>query len=401
MTVRFVKETKNTTLLPPKNVRDANVEKAEVAERLAVSAQGKRSAARRSGPCTLTDLEELIGGLVSATPGAGYLSLLPHTTAAFYYKPGSSASQINMIMESAVLGSSQSNAAVSSEQWRRFLGQQLILLTELIVSCVPAFFIDNAATINPLGKRKARGAMRSDLSLHKHSFVPTRAKADTAAVRSWALQYAHLARVCDVHADSEDTSPFVYAAGLVLPLVHDQKTVLMLKEPTLTPTGSLLSFCTDVIMQVQCAAVLGRLPSVCSLLVPTTQIEMDRFTAAHTGTTIDADTPCLSVAQLNSGVQLCAARAPQAVVQFVTAAAARGDTLLPCYGIYRLARCMFKPGEEVSASAMNGVTSRFKRHFSTVFGHVTCLKRNLCIRSAMRCTSLIRYVLTAFGAVCV
>ena len=105
-----------------------------------------------------------------------------------------------------------------------------------------------------------------------------------------------------------------------------------------------------MIMQVQCAAVLGRLPSVCSLLVNTSQTEMDRFKAAHSGTAIDEDTPCVSVAQLWSGAQLSADKAPPAVVKFVKAAARSGDTLLPYYGLYRLARCLFKPNEEITAS---------------------------------------------------
>jgi hypothetical protein len=107
-----------------------------------------------------------------------------------------------------------------------------------------SLFVDNGAIANPLGKRKARGAMRSELSMNKQSFVPTRAKADTTEVRGWALQYARAQpRVCDVQYSSADTSLFVQHAGLVLPLEHDEKTVLMLKEPTLTPTGSLLSCC--------------------------------------------------------------------------------------------------------------------------------------------------------------
>jgi hypothetical protein len=97
-----------------------------------------------------------------------------------------------------------------------------------------------------------------------------------------------------------------------------------------------------------------------SLLVSTTQIEMNRFKAAHNGTAIDQHTPCVSVAQLWSGIQLSASNAPPAVVQFVRAAAERGDTLLPYYGVYRLARCLFKPNEEITASTMNGVTSRFR-----------------------------------------
>jgi hypothetical protein len=358
-------ENSKTTLLPVESVRNTNLKKAELAEKVAVSAQGRRSTARRSGPCTFTDVEDLIGSLVTSKPGSGYLPLLPHTDVTLYYKAGTSTSHVNMLQESAVLGSKANNTAASSnEQWRRFIGRQLMLLVELMTFCIPAYFTDNAATINPLGKRKTRGAVRTDLNLHELSFVGTRARADTAAVRTWALQYARFARVSDVDPDSEDVSLFVHASGLVLPLVHDEKTVLMLKEPTLTPTGSLLSFCTDNIMQVQCAAVLGRLPSVCSLLTPTMQTEMDRFTAAYSDTGIDEDTPCGSVGQLRSACRLSAGKAPPAVIQFVKAAADSGDTLLPYYGIYRLARSLFKPNEEISASTMNGVTSRFRTLFN-------------------------------------
>jgi hypothetical protein len=87
---------------------------------------------------------------------------------------------------------------------------------------------------------------------------------------------------------------------------------------------------------------------------------MDRFKAVHNGTAVNEDTPCVSIAQLWSGAQLSAGNAPPAVLQIVRAAAARGDTLLPYYGVYRLARCLFKPNEEITASTMNGVTSRFR-----------------------------------------
>jgi hypothetical protein len=58
---------------------------------------------------------------------------------------------------------------------------------------------------------------------------------DTAAVRTCALQYTWKVRVCDLQTDSEDTCLFVDAVGLQLPLAHDEKTVLMLKEPILSP----------------------------------------------------------------------------------------------------------------------------------------------------------------------
>jgi hypothetical protein len=111
---------------------------------------------------------------------------------------GTSKRHVEMFNESAVMATDPAGPTATNEQWRRFIGQQLILLAELMTFCVPAFFADNMMTINPLGKRKSRGAVRADLSLHKQGFVKTRAKADTAAVRSFALQYAREARVCDV-----------------------------------------------------------------------------------------------------------------------------------------------------------------------------------------------------------
>jgi hypothetical protein len=86
----FVNETKQTTLLPAEGLRNINLAKARQAEDVAKSAQGKRSSAGRNGPCTLTEVEELIGSLVCATPGNGYLPLLPQTDVALYYKVGTS-----------------------------------------------------------------------------------------------------------------------------------------------------------------------------------------------------------------------------------------------------------------------------------------------------------------------
>jgi hypothetical protein len=116
MTACFVNETKQTSLLPARALKYVNVEKARHAEEIAVSAQGRRSAARRAGPCTLTDVEELIGSLVTSTPGDGYFPLLPHTDTALYYKLGTSTCHINM---STVLTTAQN---VTSEQWRQFIG---------------------------------------------------------------------------------------------------------------------------------------------------------------------------------------------------------------------------------------------------------------------------------------
>jgi hypothetical protein len=355
----FQNETANTTLLPSKTLQYANIGKADKAEKVAVSAQGKRTTVKKRGLSTLTDIEELIGALVSTKAVDGYMLLLPHTIASLYYRVGTSATHLQMLSESVVIGATTDTAAtVSPEVWRRFLGQQLMLLVELMTFCVPAFFADNAATVSPLGKRKARGTVRSDLTLHTKLFVPSRAKTDTATVRSMALQYARLARICDIQYSSSNTDLFSADAGITFPAEHDEKTVLMLRESKLTPTGSLLSFCTDVIMQVQCAAKLGRLPSICSLLVSTTASEMERF-KLHSNCSIDPDTPSVSIAQLLSGVQLSTGAA-SAVSDFVKAASEAKDTLLPYYGMPRLARCMFKPEEEVAASTLNGVNARFR-----------------------------------------
>jgi hypothetical protein len=354
---RFFNETDQTTLLPVKATQLINTDKADVAEKVALSAQGRRTTAKKRALSTLTDVEELIGALVSTEANDGYVPLLPHTGVSLYYRVGTSATHLSMLTESAVLGTVSS--AATPETWRRFIGQQLVLLTELMTFIVPAFFADNATMISPLGKRKARGTVRSDLTLHSKLFVPTKAKVDTGKVRSMALQYAREARVCDVHCSSVSKDLLTHIAGLTLPASHDEKTVLMLKDSKLTPTGSLLSSCSDSIMQVQCAAKLGRLSSICSLLVTMTSSEMELY-RVHSSSASDIDTPSVSIAQLHGAVQLTAAAAPPAVADFVKAALERGDTLLPYYGLPRLARCMFKPNEEVAASTLNCVNARFR-----------------------------------------
>jgi hypothetical protein len=356
---RFSNETNQTTLLPDKATQIANTSKADAAEQVALRAQGRRSSAIRRGLSTLTDIEVLIDALVSTEATDSSFPLLPHTEAALHFHIGTSATHLDMIEQSAVLGAAAATVTANPESWRRFVGQQLVLLTELMTFCVPAFFADSAATINPLGKRKARGTVRSDLTLHSKLFVPSRTKVDTAATRRMALEYTRLARVCDVDPNKQSTDLFTEAAGITLPAPHDEKTVLMLKDPKSTPTGSLLSFCTDVIMQVQCAIKLGRLSCVCNTLVPTTASEMELF-KLHSSCAIETDTPSVSIAQLHSSIQLTEATAPPAVVDLVKNAFDRGDTLLPYYGLPRLARCMSKPNEEVAASTLNSVNARFK-----------------------------------------
>src|SRR6476469_4505027 len=100
---RYLNETQQTTLLPTEAVQQANISKADAAEKVARSAQGKRTTAKRRGLSTLTDLEELIGALVSTEPEDGYLPLLPHTEAALFYRVGTSTTHISMLKESEVL----------------------------------------------------------------------------------------------------------------------------------------------------------------------------------------------------------------------------------------------------------------------------------------------------------
>ena len=355
---RFLNETPQTTLLPDSATQLVNTSKADVAEQIALAAQNKRTSAKRRGLSTLTDLEELIGVLVTMEATDGSFPLLPHTeAAALHFHVGTSAVHLDMLQQSEVLGSVTADA--TPETWRKFLAQQLVLLTELITFCVPAHFADNAAVINPLGKRKARGTVRSDLTLHSKLFVASKAQTDTAATRRMALEYTRLARVCDVDPSSQSADLFIHASGITLPAPHDERTLIMLKNPKLSPTGALLSFCTDVIMQVQCACRLGRFPSICSLLVPTTASEMELF-KLHSSCAIETDTPTVSIAQLHSAVELAAATAPHAVRDFVKIAFERGDTLHPYYPLPRLARCMFKPNEEVAASTLNSVNARFR-----------------------------------------
>jgi hypothetical protein len=241
MVLRFCNETKKTTLLPPTDIRNANAARADEAEKNAVAARGKRSTCARQRPHTLTEVEALIDDLVRLGEADGYYELLP--SSGIYYCCGSSAKHIAMLNDSAPMSASSGSAKVSliqsleseetamsvGEGWRRFVGQQLMLLTELMVLVVPAFFTDSSAIFDPSGKRKRMGATRSELNLHAAHFVKSQAKIDSAAVRNIAVSYARQARVCDVVYHSNDTALFVGIAGLQLPAEHDLKTIFMLR----------------------------------------------------------------------------------------------------------------------------------------------------------------------------
>lgn len=363
----FSNHTSQTSLLPEASLGTVNTTKAAAAQKTAIAATNLRSNTKRYGPCTVNDLEELIGCLVQKSAANGYKRLLPHTDLPLFFKPGESDKHIKMLNESAnlqqaaVVDKTRTIELSIDETWRRFLGQLLMLLTELMIVCVPAYFQDNDKLTNTLGKRKARGAIRSDMNLHNQMFVPAAAKTDTSLTRSMALQYAALARVCDVQYGSSDTNLFLTMSGLTLPKECDIKTFFMLNQPNMTPKGALLTACTDAIMQVQTAARLGRLPSMCSVLMCITRSELQCL-EKHNGITID--TPSISVAQLSTAAELTGDSVPKAVVKFVEAAAERGEVLHPYYGIQRVARCLFKPNEELSASAKNAINCRFKSIFN-------------------------------------
>jgi hypothetical protein len=230
MVLRFCNETKKTTLLPPADIRYANIARADEAEKIVVSARGKRSTCARQRPHTLTELEKLIDDLVCLGKEDGYHELLPGS--GIYFCCGSSAKHTAMLNESVPMSQTlepEETAMSVKEGWRRFLGQQLMLLTELMVLVVPAFFTDSSAIFNPSAKRKRMGATRNELNLHAAHFVKSQAKTDAAAVRNIAVSYARKARVCDVVYHSDDTALFVDVAGLQLPAEHDLKTIFMLR----------------------------------------------------------------------------------------------------------------------------------------------------------------------------
>eukprot|EP00953_Heterococcus_sp_UTEX-ZZ885_P036201 18663-Heterococcus_DN1.PRE.1 len=359
----FSNHTPQTSLLPEASLGSANTTKAVAAQKTALAAANLRSVKERYGPCTVNDLEELIGCLVQKSAANGYKRLLPHTDLPLFFRPGVNDKHIKMLNESTHLQQATvlHKTLTMDETWRCFLGQQLMLLTELIIVCVPAYFQDNAKLTNTLGKRKSRGAVRSDMNLHSEMFVSAATKTDTSLTRSMALQYATLARVCDVQYGSSDTDLFLDMSGLQLPKECDVKTFFMLSERNMTPKGALLTACTDAIMQVQTAARLGRLPSMCSVLICITRSELQCL-EQYTGTIIE--TPCISIAQLSTAAELTCDVIPKALALFIEAAADRGDVLHPYYGIQRVARCLLKTHEELSASAKNSINCRLKSIFN-------------------------------------
>jgi hypothetical protein len=197
---------------------------------------------------TLKHLEEFITSYVKTAPAKDFERLLPD--AELYCKTKLGPCHTDMFNNSMVMG--RTSTMTSKEMLRRFIGQQLMLLIDLMVFCVPEYFADHSAVLG--SNNKKRGEKRADKTKQHKNFVDVPAQEDTASTRAMALQFARLAHVRDVMYDDESTELFATVSGLEVPEQHDEKTYFMLLNTALTPTGTLNTACSYTIMQVQTAA---------------------------------------------------------------------------------------------------------------------------------------------------
>jgi hypothetical protein len=110
-----------------------------------------------------------------------------------------------MFNDSMVMG--RTSTMTSEEMLRRYTGQQLMLLIELILFCVPQF-------LTPGSNKKQRGQDRTNLEKHVNNFAKLKPEDNTVNTRAMALQYAKLARVCDVMYDDASTELFMTESGM-------------------------------------------------------------------------------------------------------------------------------------------------------------------------------------------
>ena len=265
--LRFKLATEKTSLYPSPTVRKANEGRAAAAEKLARAAQGKRTElGPRAGPKTLVELEELIVTLVRQGPEEGWLQLSPQSDLRFHI--GTAPEHVRGFNASAPMfehswfrtgpavvtrqtkdGFIITEAGVErvatftevlelglapitlGEAWRRYLGQQLYVLAELMLIGVPNWFIDTSVVFDPAAHKKKMGARRSDITLHCEHFVKSKSRLDTGAARTMAMTYARVANVCDL-AWSGDGGRHRLAAdvcGLPMPAAHEETTYFMLR----------------------------------------------------------------------------------------------------------------------------------------------------------------------------
>ena len=131
--------------------------------------------------------------------------------------------------------------------------------------------------------------------------------------------------------------------------------MLLARRNTHAPTGALLTHVSSILLQVQAAGILGRVPSVVSILLPATRAEMlavDSFLGYELDHSVN-----VSLTGLVRGVA-ASASLPPALVAYVSER--REEMLLPYWPMHRLSREIFKPGEELSASAQNAHACRFR-----------------------------------------
>jgi hypothetical protein len=311
---------------------------------------------KSSRPATLKALEEFISSNVKAKAAKGFERLLPG--AELYFKTNLSERHHYMFLNSMVMG--KESTGTSKEMLRRFVGQQLMLLTELMVFCVPAYFADYSAALG--SNNKKRFEKRADKTKHHKYFVGVPSQQET---RAMPLEFARLAHVRDVMYEYESTELFVTVSGMCVPEEHNEKTYFMLLNTALTPTSGLNTACSHTIMQVQTAAKLGRLPSVTSTLLCVFASELVLFNECYSDVAI-VDTIYSSLDMLKAAVTLNDVHnnAPPALVASILAAAERKDTLHPYCTIPKLARSIFKHGEEIVNSTKNSINSNFKGVFN-------------------------------------
>ena len=112
----------------------------------------------------------------------------------------------------------------------------------------------------------------------------------------------------------------------------------MLLNKDLTAIDGLQASCTDVIMQVQTAAKLGRLPSVSSTLLYTTGSELERFNKTYSNEAIEAISDMIteSLVPFKELLEHIRDSVPPIMVGFSKASSC--DVFHTLYGVHRLAR---------------------------------------------------------------
>jgi hypothetical protein len=326
----------------------------------AQAATAKRARRPKSTPTikrlhTFRALEKFIAVNVRSAPSNGFAKLLPHKDENnLYFNIELSEEHTKMFNDAMVMG--RTNTMTPEEMLRRYTGQQLMLFTELILFCVPQF-------LSPGSNKKQRGENRSNLEKHKNNFVKLKPQ-HTVNTRAMALQYAKEARVCDVMYDDTTTELFMTVSGLSKEMVepHEEDTLIMLSNTDLTPSTTLNTVCSKVMMQVQAAAKLGRMPSITSTLLSVLRSELDLFNEHNTDVAIDVETTPSRLKPYVDALEFpdVQSSAPPTLVRSILDAVNRKDVLHPYYTIPRLAHLLLERGEDLEPGTINSINCHFK-----------------------------------------